>query len=113
MGNVKVPLASNHLGGEMRRGQPLLLETYPMKKILVLSVSALTVLAISGQNASAWSEFKFGVGLNLAYKGGGNNILWGAYKSQQPPAPGYPGYPGVDPAAVPPVMPGAFGAGYG
>jgi hypothetical protein len=89
-----------------------------MKKILVLSAAALTVLAISGQKASAWCDWKFGVGLNLAYRGGGNNFLWGAYKSQQPPAPGIAGLPGPAPVpgAVPvPAIPGyapPYGGGY-
>jgi hypothetical protein len=95
-----------------------------MKKISVLSFAALTVLALSQQRASAWCQWKFGIGLNLDYKGGGNNFLWGAYKSQQPPAPGVPGYPGAVPAPAPgpygptispygPPFGGGFEGGYG
>jgi hypothetical protein len=88
-----------------------------MKKILVLKVAAITILALSGQRASAWCDWKFGVGLNLSYKGGGNNFLWGAYKSQQPPALGAPGLPGVVPAPIPaPIgapIPGMYGQNLG
>jgi hypothetical protein len=84
-----------------------------MKKIVALSVMALAVLALSGQKASAWSNIKFGVGLNLSYTGGGNNFLWGAYKSQQPPAQGYGAVPPPVPGGIPPAMPGAFGPGFG
>ena len=63
-----------------------------MKKLFVASVLALAVTLASQQTASAWSEFKFGVGLNFGWCGGGNRILWGAYHS----AP-YPGGPDIGP----------------
>src|SRR6516225_2120080 len=66
-----------------------------MKKLVFLSVAALSVVALSGQRACAWKQFKFGVGANIEGSAGGNNILWGVWKSQQPPAPGFGGgYPG-------------------
>jgi hypothetical protein len=66
-----------------------------MKKFLVLGVLAAAVMAFSHQRASAWGEVKFGVGLTFSAKGGGNSLLWGAWKSQQPPPAvgGFTGYP--------------------
>jgi hypothetical protein len=87
-----------------------------MKKILLLSVLALSVAAFSSQKASAWSDWKFGVGLNFDYKGGGNTLLWGLKKSEQFPAQGFAGYPGGGyPGAygVPGGMPAAAEPGYG
>jgi hypothetical protein len=43
-----------------------------MKKMLVGSVLALAVTLVSQQNASAWHEFRFGVGFDICYRGGGN-----------------------------------------
>jgi hypothetical protein len=112
MSNVYVPLARNVLRGETRLGQGFWNKKSIMKKLLVLSVVAVTILALSGQRATAWKQFKFGVGLNLEGSGGGNNFLWGAYKSQQPPAQGG-GYPGAIPGGYPGAIPGGMGGGYG
>jgi hypothetical protein len=66
-----------------------------MKKLLVLTVLALSVLALSGQQASAWSKFKFGVGANISWTCSGNSLLWGAYQTSPLPGGGDPyGYPG-------------------
>jgi hypothetical protein len=67
-----------------------------MKKLFVVCALAMAVTMASQQTASAWSECKFSVGLNFGWVGGGNRILWGAYRS----AP-YPG--GQD---LGPLMPG-------
>jgi hypothetical protein len=84
-----------------------------MKKLVFLSVAALSVVALSGQRACAWKQFKFGVGANIEGSAGGNNILWGVWKSQQPPAPGFGGgYPGGPAAPYGPGF-GGFGGGYG
>jgi hypothetical protein len=81
-----------------------------MKKFLVLSVATVTLLALSGQRASAWKQIKFGVGLNLEGSSGGNNLLWGLAKGQQPPAQGFGGgYPGAFPAP----MAAPYGVGLG
>jgi hypothetical protein len=78
-----------------------------MKKFLLSSVLALPFLAFANQDASAWHQFKFGVGMNLEGSGGGNSLFWGAWKSQQPPAPGGYGAPFAGPVGH------GFGAGFG
>lgn len=56
-----------------------------MKKFLLLGVLALGLGAVSGQRASAWCSFKLSAGVNMEYTGGGNCLLWGLYKSSEPP----------------------------
>lgn len=70
-----------------------------MKRIVMASLLALGVLSVSQQQASAWVNTKFGVGLNLGWQSGGNCLLWGAARGSQPPAPvpGFPGYHGYVP----------------
>jgi hypothetical protein len=80
-----------------------------MKKILVLGALALSIGLLSQQQASAWVNCKFGVGLNWNWQSGGNNFLWGAFRNGQPPGPdccyagGHPGsrpgstFPGFTP----------------
>jgi hypothetical protein len=85
-----------------------------MKKLFVASALALALTMASHQRASAWSEFKFGVGLNFGWVGGGNSVLWGAYRSAPTPGgqdlpshylgsvPAAPGYGGFDHAPAAP-----------
>jgi hypothetical protein len=73
-----------------------------MKKILTIGLLALPTALITEQPASAWCNFKFGCGLNISWQSGGNNFLWGLFRSGQPPCseggfPGYPGYPAYNP----------------
>lgn len=76
-----------------------------MKKILTAGFLALSAALITDQQASAWVNCKFGVGLNWHWQSGGNNFLWGAFRNGQPPCPdpGYAGgyYPGGAPATFP------------
>ncbi len=58
-----------------------------MKKVVLTGLLALGVLAISHQQASAWVNSRFGIGLNWDRQSGGNNFLWGAYRNGQPPGP--------------------------
>jgi hypothetical protein len=58
-----------------------------MKKIVLAGLVALSVMAISQQQASAWVNSKFGVGLNWDVQSGGNQFLWGAWRNGQPPGP--------------------------
>ncbi len=51
-----------------------------MKKLLAASVLALALVAGSQQQASAWSHFKFGIGMNIDWSCGDNNLLWGVYR---------------------------------
>ncbi len=80
-----------------------------MKKILALGTLALSVALCSEQQASAWLNCKFGIGLNWSWQSGGNNFLWGAFRNGQPPGPegAYPGqHPGGPGPGYPP--PGTF-----
>src|ERR1700677_1065819 len=56
-----------------------------MKKFIALGALALSVAAFSAQQASAWTNFKFGAGINFGYQAGGNNFGWGLFRNGQPP----------------------------
>ena len=58
-----------------------------MKKFLTTGILALTLAALSTQDAPAWLNWKFGVGMNMGWQSGGNNTLWGLFRNGQPPAP--------------------------
>ena len=87
-----------------------------MKKFLMIGVLALGILPLARQEASAWINHKFGVGLNWAWQSGGNSFGWGLFRGGQPPGPdhgpAYPGWGGHGYAPVfspaPPVGPHAF-----
>ena len=66
-----------------------------MKKIIAAGMLAFCVLAIAQQQASAWTNTKFGIGMNMDYQSGGTSFLWGLWRNGQPPGPE------------------AFGGGYG
>ena len=86
-----------------------------MKKIVFAALTALSVMAISQQQASAWVNSKFGVGLNWDVQSGGNQLLWGAWRNGQPPGPEAFGAGGVPfPQRYPAPMPsmGAVPQGY-
>src|ERR1700738_1435980 len=80
-----------------------------MKRIISLGLLALGILCAADQQASAWVNSKFGVGLNWSWQGGGNNLLWGAIRGGTPPCPenGPYGAPGFDGGF------GGYGGGYG
>lgn len=71
-----------------------------MKKLLVASVLALALVSGSQQQASAWSHFKFNIGMNVDWSTGNNCWLWGAFKNGQIPE-GYGGGPLGDHYAAP------------
>ena len=84
-----------------------------MKKFVSAGMLAFCLIAMSQQEASAWVNSKFGIGLNWDWQSGGNSFFWGVWRNGQPPGPeafgagpgpgyGGPGYGG----------PG-FGAGVG
>jgi hypothetical protein len=87
-----------------------------MKKLLIMGVLALGASALTQQEASAWCNVRFGIGANLHWQSGGNNLLWGAFRNSQPPGPEYgstfPGYPGGVYGGAGFGAPG-FGAGVG
>jgi hypothetical protein len=76
-----------------------------MKKILLASLLALGVLSLSQQQASAWVNAKFGVGLNFAWQSGGNCFLWGLAKGEPHPGSAYaPGSSHDVPYAFEPIF---------
>lgn len=58
-----------------------------MKKIVASGLLAFCLIAMSQQQASAWVNSKFGIGLNWDYQSGGNSVLWGLWRNGQPPGP--------------------------
>jgi hypothetical protein len=58
-----------------------------MKKIVLAGLIAVSLVALSQQQASAWVNSRFGIGLNWERQSGGNNFGWGAWKNGQPPGP--------------------------
>ena len=58
-----------------------------MKKIALTGLIAITLIALAQQQASAWVNQRFGVGLNWHRQAGGNNFGWGLYRNGQPPGP--------------------------
>ena len=58
-----------------------------MKKFLVIGALALAVAACAEDQANAWVNAKFGVGLNVSLQSGGNNVMWGLFRNGQPPVP--------------------------
>ena len=60
-----------------------------MKKVLAIGMLAICAIALSQQQASAWVNHRFAIGLNWERQSGGNNWLWGGYRNGQPPGPEY------------------------
>ena len=54
-----------------------------MKKFLVIGLLAISAMALSQQQASAWINSRFGVGMNWDFQAGGNSLLWGLVRSAQ------------------------------
>src|SRR5262245_45826645 len=64
-----------------------------MKKLLIMGALAISALALSQQQASAWVNARFGVGLNWHWQSGGNSFGWGLFTGGQPPGPDFgPGF---------------------
>ena len=87
-----------------------------MKKILVLGVFAIGMLATTQQEASAWIKTGFRAGINWDYSSGGNSALWGQWRNGQPAGPeAFGGHHGGTHFGVPPqfmmphgYVPGAY-----
>jgi hypothetical protein len=62
-----------------------------MHRMIIASLAALGLVVVSQDQASAYSKFTFGVGMNLGMEGGGNSVLWGAYKGSPAPGMGFQG----------------------
>jgi hypothetical protein len=78
-----------------------------MKKMLLVALLGLGLVLASEQRASAWSKYNFGVGLNVGYEGGGNSVLFGMFKGEQPPMGMDHGYQGGPEMPIGPGMPSA------
>lgn len=52
-----------------------------MKRVVMMGVLALALVAVSEQKASAWHKFGFSVGMNISAEKADNNLLWGAYRN--------------------------------
>jgi len=76
-----------------------------MKKMMLVALLGLGLVLTSGQRASAWSKVNFGVGLNLGWEGGGNNLLFGLFRGAQPPAGMYGGDGPMEPEMPAPPAP--------
>ncbi len=75
-----------------------------MKKILAIGILAISAIACSQHQASAWVNSRFGVGLNWDVQSGGNNFMWGVYRNGQPPGPeayGFSDAPTFQPYGIP------------
>jgi hypothetical protein len=76
-----------------------------MKKFLALGALALAVAAFPQQQASAWKNSCFSIGLNWNTSSGGNNLMWGVFRNGQPGECEMPNCPGHIPG-------GQYGHGY-
>jgi len=78
-----------------------------MKKIALAGLVAFALIAISQHQASAWTNTKFGIGLNFERQSGGNSAIWGLWRNGQPPGPDsfQPAPAGVFPFHGPRMMP--------
>lgn len=55
-----------------------------MKNLLLVSALTLSLACATGEQASAWVNSNFGVGLNWNFASGGNSYLWGLVRDGQP-----------------------------
>lgn len=58
-----------------------------MKNLLFVGALALSCACLSGEQANAWINSNFGMGLNWSWQSGGNSALWGLFRDGQPGAP--------------------------
>src|SRR5438876_1185003 len=84
------PPCASPVGGTV--GPRNLCEKWIMKKFLTAGLVAAAWVLASHQHASAWVNFKAGIGLNVEWQSGGNSFLWGAVRGAQPPGPQCFGY---------------------
>lgn len=86
-----------------------------MKRIMISSLAALGLLLGTHQEASAWSKFRFSVGMNISWEGSGNSVLFGLLKGSPAPYPMDGGYPqgGYSQGPASPYSPGMIAGGFG
>ncbi len=65
-----------------------------MKKLLSMGLLTVCALAVAEQQAQAWVNSKFSIGLNWQTQAANNNFLWGVFKNGQVPGPEAFGVPG-------------------
>lgn len=58
-----------------------------MKKLLSLGLLTVCAVIMSENQAHAWLNSKFSIGLNWHLQSGNNNVLWGLWKNGQVPGP--------------------------
>ena len=58
-----------------------------MKKVLVAGMLAVFMIAVSQQQASAWSNNRFSIGFNWERQSGNNDFFWGFFHNGQVPGP--------------------------
>jgi len=58
-----------------------------MNKFLLSAALSLGLALTSQQEAKAWINAKFSIGMNLHWQSGGNQFLWGLWSNGQPPDP--------------------------
>ena len=84
-----------------------------MKTIVIAGLCAIGLIALSQQQASAWRNSRFGIGLSWSGQSGGNNFGWGLWHNGQVPGPeafGAPQHGGHD--AAPYYGAGSMPQGY-
>jgi hypothetical protein len=60
-------------------------------KRLMMGLAALGLVLAIQQQASAWSKFRFSIGMNISWEGAGNSVLGGLLKGSQVPGMGMDG----------------------
>jgi len=55
-----------------------------MKKLLLTSIFGLLCACATQQQASAWINSKFGMGMNWSWQSGGNSLGYGLFRDGQP-----------------------------
>jgi hypothetical protein len=105
MGNVYV---SEQEAMHVENGSENMSIPYPvretaMKKLLSFGLLAVCAVAISEQQAHAWVNSRFSVGLNWHLQSANNSTLWGLWRNGQIPGPdGFGPGPGPGPGVPPP-----------
>jgi hypothetical protein len=60
-----------------------------MKKLVAIGMLAIALFVASEQEASAWINSRFGIGLEFGWQSAGNSWGWGAFHNGHHPGYGY------------------------